>query len=107
MAKRKIKEGEPIDPIQIGDIITLEFSDGSSLSEFLAVKHFGSNCEGCAMLNTGVECYDGWEVKGPEKYGEDFKEMALCCTKPVLNIESNEHAEFCKFIKLDSLLEDL
>lgn len=107
MAKRIIKEGEPIDPIQIGDTITLEFLDGSTISELMAVKHFGSNCEGCAMFDTGVECYAGWEVKDSEKYGEDFKSMALCCTRPVLDRDSNEYAEFCKFIKLDSVLEGL
>lgn len=104
---RTIKEGEPIDPIQLGDIITLEFLDGSTISELMAVKHFGRDCEGCAMLHTGVACYDGWEVKDPEKYGEDFKEMALCCTKPVFDRENDEAGEFCKFIKLDSVLEGL
>ena len=107
MANRTIKEDEPIDPIQIGDIITLEFLDGSTISDLLAVKHFGSNCNGCAMHFTGVNCYSGWEVKDSEKYGEDFKSMTLCCTKPVLDRESKVNPEFCKFIKLDSLLEDL
>lgn len=107
MAKRTIKEGEPLDPIQIGDTITLEFLDGSTISELMAVKPLSGGCEDCCMWGTGVKCYDGWEVKDSAKYGEYFKTMSLCCTKPVLNRESKEYAEFCKFIKLDSLLEDL
>lgn len=68
MANRTIKEGEPIDPIQVGDIITLEFKDGSSTSEFLAVERCGLSCEDCAMWGTSVYCYSGWGIKDPEKY---------------------------------------
>ena len=107
MARRMIKEGEPMDPIQVGDIITLDLKNGQTISELLAVEPWSSNCKDCAMSCTGVECYDGWEVKDPEKYGKDFKSMALCCTKPVLDSKSKELAEFCKFIQLDTILENL
>lgn len=107
MANRTIKEREPIDPIQPGDIVTLELWNGSIISELLAVGNRGSGCKGCALYYSGVACYAGWEVKNYEKYGKDFNTIALCCTKPVSDRARDENPEFCKFIKLDSVLEDL
>lgn len=111
MARRAIKEGEPIDPIQVGDIITLELKDGSIISDLLAVPAEGNVCAACYMLQHKERyhytCSCGWEIKNPEKYGADYTDVALCCTKPVLTKEGNQQPEFCRFIKLDEMLENL
>lgn len=107
MAERIIKEGEPIDPIQIGDIITLELLNGSTISWFLAVEPCSNSCEHCAMRSTAVYCYDGWKIKDPEKYRAGDDTMALCCTNPVLGPGIEVKPEFCRFIKLDTIMENL
>ena len=107
MARRIIKEGEPMDPIQVGDIITLELKNDQTISGLLAVEHPSGDCRDCAMSGTGVNCYDGWDVKDPEKYGEGFDSMALCCTSPVLGPGIDVKPQFCRFIKLDEVLENL
>jgi hypothetical protein len=107
MAERIIKEGEPMDPIQVGDIITLELKNGKTISEFLAVESCSNNCKHCAMYGTGVKCYDGWAVRNPEKYVEGFDYMALCCTSPVLGPGIEVLPKFCRFIKLDTIMENL
>lgn len=111
MARRTIKEGEHMDPIQVGDIITLELKDGSIISELLAVPAEGDVCKICYMFQNRQEhtycCFEGWEVRNPEKYGSDFKDMALCCTKPVLTRDDDQQPEFCRFVKLDTIMENL
>lgn len=107
MANRTIKEGEPIDPIQVGDIITLELKDGTTISGLLAAEHWSGDCEDCDMFGTGVRCYTDWVVKNPGKHEEGFDSMSLCCTKPVSGLEVGVRPEFCRFIKLDTVMENL
>lgn len=114
MAKRIIREGKPMDPIQVGDIITLKLKDGSIISELLAVPSDASinACRECHLFRNremhACKCSDGWVVRTPEKYGAGFyKDVALCCTKPVFTMENNPRPEFCRFIKIDTIMENL
>ena len=113
MARRTIKEGEPIDPIQVGDIITLELKNGSIISELLAAPaHDSENaCCECYMFRNrerhACNCFDKWVLKNPERHGSDYTDVALCCTKPVFATESSHNPEFCIFIKIDTIMENL
>lgn len=112
MANRTIKEGEPMDPIQVGDIITLELKNGSTISGLLAVPADDNACATCYMFHNrkrhACNCFDKWVIKNPEKYGTGlYRDVALCCTKPVLYAGSKIQPEFCKFIKIDDIMENL
>ena len=107
MARRTIKEGEPMDPVQVGDIITLELKNGQTISGFIAVAPCSDSCSHCDMWSTRVHCYDGWALRNPEKYGEGFDSMALCCTDPVLGPGIDVKPKFCRFIKIDTIMENL
>ena len=112
MAERVIKEGEPMDPVQVGDIITLELKNGSIVSDLLAVQSDDDGCATCYMFHSrkkhGCRCFDGWKIRNQENYGSGpYTDVALCCTKPVFDMENSNKPEFCRFIKLDSILESL
>jgi hypothetical protein len=112
MAKRTIKEGEPMDPIQVGDIITLELKDGSVISDLLAVPADDYDCDTCYMSHNrkrhACRCFEGWVIKNPDRYGSGlYTDVALCCTEPVFTKNSTDIPKFCRFIQLDTIMEDL
>ena len=112
MVRRTIKEGEPMDPVQVGDIITLELKNGSVVSDLMAVHADEDACATCYMFHNrerhSCKCFDGWIIKNPDRYGSGFHtDVSLCCTKPVFTMENEQKPEFCKFIKIDDIMESL
>lgn len=93
---RKIRAGDVISYcVHIGEVIKYNPGDGFYYEVVSVNKPKGERCTGCALK--GYNC-------GVWLDGSGGHQISVCCTDAA---DVTSAAKFCKFVRVDGILEDL
>lgn len=99
---RTIKAGDDLETlVKVGDIVRLEgFTDDPVIA--IAARRSGAlDCSGC-VLDVAHSC----SATMRDHTGAPYN-VSICCIRPSWMMQKGERHRFVKFIKLDSVLENL